>query len=261
MGTNIKFYTSNNININSSFSFTSASTILAKYLYDNNYLTKLTSSGSNDSTPEVLIITFPTVVAASSIFIGEHNIKSGNIKYSDNNQGSWKDFSTAIAYTNNTDTFNYHEFNEVQNITDLRVTMNTTQVVDAEKYVSQLRLINLFGELITQPFNVEFAYRENSFFHNLSDGGNVYVQFGRKASIFLHFDDSDNTDVSLFRGLKDYFSPFYVYLNGGDSTQVQEPFRVQDMFLVNYINEYAPNIRKKSLLNAGTEIDVELQEV
>jgi len=261
MGTNFKFYTQNSIDVNGTYSFTSSTESLANYLYDNKYATRLTSSGSDDVTPEVYIVTFSSATTASAIFLGYHNFKNFTIDYSDDSQSSWTNFSSAISETTNIANYNFYEFTEVAGITDLRVTANTTQTTDVEKVLGQLRLINLLGEVSANPFSIENPYDENSLLHGLSDGGNVYVQFGRKIHIIINFDDATEADLVIFRTLKDRFAPFFIYPNGADSIKTQEPFRVQDLFYVNYINSYTPNIRSSFLLDIGSEISLELLEV
>jgi hypothetical protein len=261
MGTNFKFFSQNKIDVNSTFAFTSASTTLSQYLYDNNYNFRLTSIGSNDATPEVYTITFGSVKTGNRIFIGYHNFKNFTIQYSINSGGTYNDFSTPISETTNTANYNYYEFDSVSAITNLKITANTTQTTNAEKILGQFRLMDQLGEVSANPYSIDPTYNENSFSHRKSDGGNVYVQFGRKMSMTISFDDATSADVDIFRALKDRFAPFYVFPNGGDSSRTQEPFRVQDMFLVNYTNPYRPGLRGDFLYDAGTEIELVLEEV
>jgi len=261
MGTNVRFLGTNQLDgSNTSYSFTSASATLSTYLYDYDFNTKLTSSGSDDVTPEVYTASFTSTITIGRIFVANHNIKSGNLQYSDDNQSSWKDFSTAISWSANTDTYNFYEFNEVSGITDLRLTMNTTISANAEKYVGQLIASSEIGELAANPNGLEFEYAENSRIHPTSKGGATYVQFGQKAHMTLSFTDASDADVTILRTLKQRRNPFWVYLNGNDTTKTQEPFRTQDMWLVNYINPYRPNI-KNNVVGIGTMIDVELMGV
>ena len=261
MGNNFKFFAESSIDDNASFDFTSSSATLTRYLYDNNYNTRLVSSGSNDATPEIYTISFAATITATAIFLGYNNFKNFTIQYSDDDQGSWSDFSSAIAETANAVNYNFYEFTEVSGITDLRVTANTTITTNAEKQLGQLRIFFLIGEVSANPYNITNPYNENSVVHELGDGGNVYVQFGKKILMTIDFDDATEADSVIFRTLKDRYAPFYTYPNGGLSTRTQEPFRVQDMFLTNYVNPYEPNIRNGFLLDIGTEISLELQEV
>jgi len=254
MGDNCKFYGLNTIDHNASYSFTSANTALASYLYDNNYDTKVVSSGSDDVTPEVFIVDYAAPVTMSSIHLNS-NAKNFTIDYSDDDQGSWTNFSSAISETVNASEYNFYSFTEVSGVTDLRLTMNTTQTVDAEKSVGQLRAFSLIGEVSENPSNVENPYMEDSIIHERI---NTYVQFSRKINMFLSFTDASVADVAIFRALKDRFSEFYVYLNGGVQTFTQEPLRPEDIFLVNYVNEFSPRLKQGWLIGAGTEIELEL---
>ena len=261
MGNNFKFYTENKLDDNGTYSFTSADEDLANYLYDNNYSTRLLSVGSNDTIDEVYIITLGSTSTISAVGLFNHNLKDFDVKYSDDNQITWYDFSVPINETTNTDAYNFYSFTEVSSVTDIKLTGYTTQIANQQKSIGQFRAIDLIGEVSTNPYNIDISYNENSVIHPLSDGGNVYVQFGSKIYMMIDFDNATEADLVIFRELKNRYAPFFAHPNGGLSTRTQEPFRVQDMFLVNYINPYSPNLKNGYLLDIGTEISLELQEV
>lgn len=260
MGNNFKFYTENRLDSNATYTFSDAVAEIESYLFDNNYNTKLVSASASDLTTVTYTVAFASVKVADRLLIAS-NFKDFDIQYSDDNQSTWKDFSTAINETANTASFNYYEFDEVDDITDLRVRADKTITANQEKELAQLRLMSQLGEVSANPYNMENPYDERSAIHNKSDGGTVYVQFGRKMHMTIDFDDASNDDVTLFRTLKDRFAPFFVYPNGGLSTYTQEPFRVQDMYFVNYINPFHPRLRNGFLIDAGTEITLEMMEV
>lgn len=257
----VKYFDTNNIDIDTTWTLTSANSALVNYVYDNQTNTRLISSGSNDATTEVWVATFAGSVTFDRIFINDHNIKAGDLKYSDDNQATWTDFSSAIAWSGNTVSSNYYEFTEVSGVTDIRLTMNTTQTANVEKYVNELRCFSELGEVATNPAQVDPEFDEDSRLHRLSGGGNVYVFFGEKLSVNLLFTDAGTSDMTLFRTIKNRGKPFYVYLGGGDTTILQEPFRISDMYLVNYVNKFAPKPKQGFLLGAGTVISQHLLEV
>ena len=261
MANNFKFYSENRLDQNTTWVFSDAVANLPQYLYDNNYNTRIVSADSSDLTTITYTGTFSNAKTFDRLFVGYHNFETFDIQYSDDNQSTWKDFSAAINETTNTANYNYYEFTEVTGVTDIRVRATTTITANETKKLGQLRLMSQIGEVSANPFNMENPYNERSFIHSKSDGGNVYVQFGRKMAMTIDFDDATEADVTLFRTLKDRFAPFYVYPNGGLSTYTQEPFRTQDMFLVNYINPFSPRLRQGFLIGAGTEISLELNEV
>jgi hypothetical protein len=256
MGNNLRFIDENQIDADATFVFTSASTALAKYLYDNDRTTQLTSSGSNDATPEVFTITFTSAKTMDRIFVDNHNIKSGTLKYW--NGAAYVDFSSAIAWSASATTSNFYEFNSVSTLR-LQLTMNTTIVVNAEKVVGQLRGFAELGEVATNPSDFPVSFPEASVMHSTSKGGNVYVFFGSKFRTAMTFSDASDADVTLFETLKNLGTPFYVYPNGGQTTLTNRAFRTQDMYFVNYTNPFQPEL-KAGLLGINTVIEVILEE-
>lgn len=253
------FYTNNRINDYCTFTFTSALTTAAQYLYDRRRNYKLASVGSNDATPEVWVIEFQggNAQTISAIFMDSHNIKSGNVQYW--NGSSYVDFSTAISLSGNTDTTNFWTFNAVST-TKVRFTLNTTMIVDAQKYVGEIAIFNLLGVPESQPSSYVIRYRERSFEHTTATAGSVYVYFGKKASIDVTFSDASYNDVSLFETLKNLGEPFYFYPSGGLYEGVDIGLRIYDIFNVNYVNEFAPNL-KSNLLEINQSVALELAEI
>lgn len=262
---NMKFFDTNKIDDYQSFDFTSASLTTKSYLYDNNLNTKIISIGSNDVTPEIFTITFDSAVSADRICIFGHNIKSGNLQYSDDNKASWKDFSTPIAWSGNSITNNYYEFNEVSNITDIRLTMNTTIVANDQKKVAQLRLFNELGIVEKNPVLFDHYYEDKSVTRDTSSGGNLHIDnsgLKDKFRVSIRFNDANVNDMTLFRALKNKNDSFYIYPCGGDLSHPginQEGWRINDMYLVNFISKFRPSIRE--VLGIGTDITIEFWEV
>lgn len=257
MGTNVKFFKDNVIDENGTFTLTSANQNLTSYLYDNNLMTQLISVGSDDVTPEVWEIEFASSKTIDRIFVGNHNIKAGKIEYWTG--AAWDDFANdAIAWSNNTDDHSYFEFDSVST-TKIRLTMDTTQTANAEKVVGQLRAMEEIGEVLVNPSRVTFSWRKHQKRHTTSTGGSVQVVFGEKYQAKFFFSDADVTDVALFETVKDQNIAFYVYPGGG-AANTNYGFRVQDMFLVNYINDFEPNL-KNNLFDIGARITLIFHEV
>ena len=261
MGTNMKFYDTNELDsANTSYSFTSASSTLSGYLWDNNYNTRLISIGSDDVTDEVWIFSFTSAITIDAIYLGNHNIKSGNIQYSDDNQGSWNDFPTAISLSNNSDTYNIYTFTETSGITDIRFTMSTTMSANAEKYCGQFRAFSLIYEMLSNPATDDFEEDENSRLHRLGDSGSVYVYFDGKYHNIFTFSDATDAEILQLKTLKDNKRPFYIFPGGGDTSITQYGWRIEDMFYVNYVNKFAPKL-KNNILGINSVIEVEVLEV
>ena len=247
----------NKITSGATFTFTSANTAFSSYLYDNRRQFKLTSIGSNDATPEVWIIDFGVSTTIDRIYIDNHNIKSGDLKYWDG--AAYVDFSSAISWSANAEATNYYEFNSVSTA-KIRLTMNTTMVVDAQKFVGELRAFVETGTVSVNPASNDFEIAEKSQINYVSDGGSIRVSFGEKYHADIMFSDANAADMTLFRTLKDSDDPFYFFPCGGITTYDQEGFRLRDMYLCNWINSFKPSL-KSDLLGIGTSIRMELAEV
>ena len=259
MGNNFKFYTESRIDGNATFTFGGGVPDLPKYLYDNNDDTRLVSSTSSDASPVSFQIDFASPQTFDTVFIGYHNFKIFSVTYSTG--GGYVNFSPAISTSTNTANYNYYEVTEVTGVTSIQIVAGATITPNETKKLGQFRVMSSLGEVSANPYNMENPFPEKSFIHEKSDSGSDYVQFGRKIDITIDFDDATNADVSLFRTIKDRYAPSYVYPCGGLATIEQEPFRVQDMYLVNYINPFSPRLRQGFLIGAGTEISLQLKEV
>ena len=253
----MNFLDVNLIDEDGTFTFTSADTSLAEYLYDRNRNTQLQSSGSDDVTDEIWDIEFTGSTPITRIHIGNHNIKAGKIEYW--NGAAWTDFSSAIAYSGETDTSHYHEFDSVST-TKIRLTMNTTQTVDAEKVVGQLIATTEIGEVATNPSRFDFGFKEIGVKHTASDGRVVNVTHRTDAfEADLVFSDASTADMTLFRTLKDRKQPFYLFPCGGVSTYTQEGFRIRDLYWVTITNDFKPKL-KGNLLDIGTVYAMEVSQ-
>mgnify|MGYP006268871513 CR=1 FL=1 len=257
MGNNLKFFYGNLIDNKASFAFTSASTDLSSYLYDNDKRTKLQSVGSNDATPEVWTITFAASTTFDSLHISNHNIKSGTLKYW--NGSTYVDFSTPISWSGNAAVANYYHFNSVST-TKIQLTMNTTMVVNAEKYVGQIATMVLMGEVVNNPSQFDPDFPEDAIVHSTAKGGIVYVLNGYKFYASITFQASD-ADMTLLRTVKDQWLPFFIYPCGGSTSYAQEGMRVQDIYLGCWVNSFKPSLPKNRIVGAYTEIVMEFREV
>lgn len=257
MGDNVKFFQSNTLDSSATYTFTSATTADSFKLYDNNRSITLSSTGSNDVTPEVWEVDFGTSKEVDSIFMDNHNVKSGNVKYW--NGASFVDFSPAISLSSNSSETNYFEVTQVST-EKIQITMNTTFVVDDEKSMGQFRAIELIGEPSINPTAILPDYAERSVEHKVSDNGSVKVDFGRKLSMDMLFEGNTDADIDMFRTLKDLRSSFLVYVNSGDTTLTQDPFRIQDMFQMNYINSFSPQLNG-GLFGIGNNIRIIVAQV
>lgn len=254
---NVKFFKKNNIDSDATFTLTTALTANAKYLYDNNRSRKLISIGSSDGTDEIWQIDFATTKTIDRLYVDNHSLKDADIKYWDG--GAYVDFSTPVSWTNNTTSSgSYFEFDSVST-TSIQVSAVNT-IDGGEKYIGQLIATEEIGTMEANPTEWAFEFDESSINHINALAGSVYVFFDSKYIASMNFSDANDADVAILQSLKDLGDPFYIFPCGGITTHTQIGFRLQDIFLVNYINNFKPQL-KENLLGIGTVIQVDFREV
>ncbi|MDR1453888.1 MAG: hypothetical protein LBJ25_07960 [Candidatus Margulisbacteria bacterium] len=257
MAANVKFFDTNRINSQSGFDFTSADAARAYILYDNDNSNRLFSNGSNDSTPEVWTIEFSGAYDLDALAAFNHNIKSGNIQYWSG--AAWANFSPAAAWTNSTDKNSYFEFTRVST-KQIRLTMNTTQIPNQDKYVGQLRALTSLGNLIKNPVEVTPKLQPKDFDYTTATGGSVYGIAGIKYQATVKFQNAPEADQTFLVELKTRNKQFYFYPCGG-SGQTDVTFRVDDMYLVNFTGAVSPKLAGKNLFGIGIDTSITLKEV
>lgn len=252
------FFTKNRINSGSTFVLTSAPSISTSALFDRKRSPKLASIGSNDATDEVWQITFIGDVAKniSAILMDNHNIKSGDIKYW--NGSSYVNFSTPITLSGNAAETSFFSFTQVST-SRLQFTFSTTMVVNAQKYVGEITAFDLIGTPSRVPSSFVISQKERSVIHETANGGNVYVFFGKKSKIKLTFSDASYSDIDLFLSLKELGDVFFIYPSGGLYEGVDIGLRLKDIYQVNYVNDFSPNL-KANVLEVNQSLALELQE-
>ena len=253
----VKFFYDNVIDSDATFTFTSATNSLSTYLYDNNYDTRLVSSGSNDATPEVWTIEFLSAKTIDKILVANHNIKSGELEYWTG--AAWASFTSAVSWSANSATNSYFAVTQVST-TKIRLTINTTITVNDEKRVGQIRAMKQIGEVETNPSEVNWKLKKKKRIHEVGTGGVVQVVFGEKYSASYRFTDASNADITLFNSLNINHNPFFIYPGGGDTTITDWGFRIQDMWLINYISDFKPNL-KSNIFGLGYVIEITVAEV
>ena len=253
----VKFFDTNRINSQCTFDFTSAEVSRADIIFDNDNSNRLFSNGSNDSTPEVWEIGFSSAYDITAVAVFNHNIKSGNIQYFDG--ADWQDFAPRIVWSGNDQPNNYFEFTRVLT-RKIRVTMETTQTPDAEKYVGQLRALNSLGDLEKNPTEVTPKLNPKDFDYTTANGGSVYGIAGIKYQATVKFNNTPEADQTFLVNLKIRNKPFYFYPCGGTG-QTDLTFRLDDMYLVNFTGAVAPKLAGKNLFGIGIDTSITLKEV
>jgi hypothetical protein len=252
------FFTKNRLRDNCTFTFTSALESIAGVLYDRDRTTTLESVGSDDVTPEVWDIEFSAAQDIDTLIVDAHNIKSGGIQYW--NGATFVAFSTPATWSSNALATSVFSFNTVST-TKIRITMNTTFVVDAQKTVGLIYAMATIGQPSVGPATIDREFVEDSRSHKKSSGGVLYVYFGARIVLKYLFTDSNESDVSLFSTLKNLDTEFFIWPCGSvASATVDVSMRVYDLYLVNYVNNFKPDF-KSNILGIGSRISIDFKEV
>ena len=253
----ISFFEKNLLNSTTSYVFTSALTSGAFWLYDEKDRTVLSSVGSDDLTPEVWEFEFGGSLSISAVHIGNHNLKEFSLQYWSST--AFVDFSPAVSTTTNSSFYNF--ISDLGVFTDrIKITMNKTMVADQEKSIGSLRIMNGLGEVSINPHKADLRYHENSRSYYTDSKENVYVLFGVSVKIDLEFGNLPPEDINILESCKYLGEPFYVYPCGGEQCSNARGWRIQDIFLCNYTNEFSPKISDNQLQN-GEDIKVSLESV
>lgn len=251
-----KFFTANVLDENSTYTTTSGSVLSASYLYDRSIANIYTSVGSDDLTDEVIEIQFDGNETFNRILMNTHNIKSGVIEYW--NGSAWVDFSTAISLSGNSDTTSYFEFDSVT-CSKIRLTLYTTMSVDDEKTIAELLVFTELGTLSSSPVKTKIGFPKYGVQRKSANGGSINVIFGKKYQGSFTYTNVGISDIEILETLDNLGTSFYFWPCGGN-IYTNMGFRLKDIYLVNYTNDFEPN-DDANLLNGNHKITCDFDEV
>jgi hypothetical protein len=225
----------------------SSGSVTAQYCLDRNPYTYWYTSGSNDYTTEILTITLPASSTISRLLLLDHNFKQFNIKYL-NDLSVWTSFTnvkgmdgalSGISETAFSDDTAYYEFDQVTT-TGIQISIDKTQVANAEKYLSQLIVTTELGTFAGYPTIKQVAVDRNSRIKKTLTGRYSIQKADETAAFQLSFKSypsaiTYNVDMDLLMALHDRDASFLVWLCGGrrGSTYFNytlRGFRLRDVF-------------------------------
>ena len=182
------------------------------YIYDLDRSTKWQSIGSDDSTAETIEIDFSDTQTIDRLCLCETNLKDFSIQY--NAGAGYVDFTnvissktdtatTGISYTTNSDETKYFEFDSVA-VDNIKITMNKTMVVDAQKYITEfyvgLEVGTFTDDLTSSPnkFQPITRYTRSKYIEK-SNGGIIKLEraekYRAKIKIKEMFETADQTII------------------------------------------------------------------
>ncbi len=200
----------------------STNTNAAKYILDMNKYTEWKSVGSDDMTEEEIIIDLDSSRLINRLFLTEFNFKEFEVQYW--NGSTYVPFTgvigvngtsyTGIDVTNYAFDSAYFEFDSVTT-SRIKLTCLTTQVADAEKYLTMLIVTEELGTFRGFP-RVDPKTDLNEI-KTKTLGGKVLVSKGfETVMIKVNFKTHPyQEDVTLLEYLFSSTDPFLIYLCGG----------------------------------------------
>lgn len=230
------------------------------FLRDRKNTSGWATTGSTDAALTELEVDLFEEYTFDHIILTKHNFKSYTIQYW--NGATYVDFSTAINETTNTLETTSHVFNSVSS-SKIKLIVNGTFVVDDQKFMTQLIITELIGELTAQPEikpKISKSKKVNSY---LSGKGHIirtiessYIKI-KKDNIILE------ADLALQETLVESFEGFLVWLCGGTVSQydtIRKGYRLEDIPLMNCRNELEPEWGQSRYKN-GMTFELDLIEV
>lgn len=223
----------------------------------NNIIDKLSytywrSVGSSDATTETLTITFGSS-SISRILLLDHNWKNYTVQYW--NGSAWTHFASVVGLdgskSNITETAfaddsSYYEFTPVTT-TRIKITINTTQTANAEKYLATVMVTNEIGTFSGYPKIETPTFSRNPRTSQMLSGRKKIVKQISVFSVTLTFKNYPvlgyGADSDLMFSLFDRETPFYVWLCGGKRGS-------------NYFSYSEPGWRLKDCYRVQTDTDI-----
>ena len=227
----------------------SSGSTTANRIRDRKSYSRWSSSGSSDATTETITINPNAQRTIDRLHLIRHNWKAFNVQYW--NGSSYVDFSNvvtaegtqaSITETDNAKETSYYEFDAVT--TDLvRVQIETTQTVDAEKTLFSMLLTEEEGTFVGYPvFKPFFHVKRIS--KELLSGRPKFSDLDQAAKFSLTFTRYPPVNdwailLSLWEGRKE----FLFWPCGGDESQFRfelKGTRLEDIFLVQFESDFSP---------------------
>lgn len=231
---------------------------IADYIRDRGNDSGWATTGSSDAANTRMTIIFGDSERISEILMIQNNFKSYLIEYWDGL--AWQSLDSE---TNNSEADVRITFAPLE--TDrLRLTVYGTMVADDDKFLSQLIVTDLIGQLETMVSIDEVRIgRKRKALEVLSGKMKLQRSVGAVSMRIRHNNVVNNSDLALVERLYESIDGFLVWLCGDDTSQFRNQvtgYRRKDIYLMNIPTEYGPSWEGGFYKN-GIPIDFRLVEV
>ncbi len=218
------------------------------------------TSGSSDAANCSLLFEFGDPKQCDTLVITNTNLKSYVLETF--NGTTWSTLSTVTD--NEKDTI-FLQFTELY-IYKLRITINSTIVTDADKYISQVILTSKIGpgQFETWPQIKRPEHDTNKKVSQMLSGKMSVNEGvgGFNCRLEIRYLKSE-ADLDLIEQLYYHKAGFLVYLSGGDESQFssrRKGYRNIDLYLMRFTDNYRPEWVKSIYVN-GMKLKMMLKEV
>lgn len=194
----------------------------AKYMLDTNEYTQWESVGSNDLTEETIVVTLPSSKSINRMLLTDFNFKDFDVMYWNGSAyaaftnviGVNGDVFTGVASTTYARNSGYFEFDLVST-TEVRIRVRTTQVANAQKYITNFMLTKEIGTFTGFPRIEPASNRNEEKIATMS--GKFLVQKGFDTTqIKITFKSHPyQNDIDIVSALYESEESFLVYPCGG----------------------------------------------
>jgi len=225
--------------------------------------TKWITDGSSDASQETWEVDMGEDKQITDIMLKKHNFKLFKIEHEPNAGGGFVDFSPVISETVNADENTRFTFTKLST-QKIRITVDTTQVVDDEKEMFQFIATELVGQLAFSPVIKRVRFGREVRTIKMLSGARFAVDFvGAYESQMSWKILPSDADLTLIETLYESPDGFLIWPGGGDEGQFRfdrKGYRKEDIFLVRFTNRYQPNWRK-GYYGGGFPLTIDVKEV
>ncbi len=218
------------------------------------------SVGSDDVTTETYTYNFGAAYDIDRVILKRNNFKAFTVKYW--NGAAWTHVANVvtkegtqadITETANEKSTNYYEFDSV-NTEKLQLTITTTQVVDAEKYLYEFIVSEELGTFEGYP-TYAGNFPKNRAKKKAATGSVAQTILGESFNCALAFAFYPVlADHTLMNTLWDLNKEFLIYPCGANADQFRFPNfignRLEDIFLVAFSTDFSPAYENNIYVNA-----------
>ncbi len=220
------------------------------------------TTDSDDTANTEIEVNFTDFIDFTDVLLIGHNFKAFTVQYWTG--VAWLDFSTVISETVNTATTNHYNFNSVSG-SKIKVIIDSTQEVDADKFLKQLIVTRKIGagQLEGWPLIKKPTISTSKKANKMLSGKISLTESIQSYSVTLELKAwSNESDMDIMEDIYFRHQGVLFWPCGGDESQFSSKrigYRLEDIYLVRPISEYTPEYYQ-GLYQSGVITKLKLQE-